>query len=165
VITHPLDAWSATIYRNCWKKVNLSTAPVIERWRTLSRFARRLFIHHLTRQLPFYENGYRYRSVLGSRKACESDPALLVKNPSHQAWCRQSNCSLSFPPVELELIKNRTIPGFICGHRLSAALASAASIGSRNESGRPDSEASRSRPVAALSNRMFAQSERSGCLR
>jgi hypothetical protein len=28
-------------------------------------------------QLPFYENEYRYRSVLARREACGADPALL----------------------------------------------------------------------------------------
>ena len=28
-------------------------------------------------QLPFYENEYRYRSILVRREACEDDPALL----------------------------------------------------------------------------------------
>jgi hypothetical protein len=26
---------------------------------------------------PFYENDYRYRSVLARREACDADPALL----------------------------------------------------------------------------------------
>jgi hypothetical protein len=35
------------------------------------------FIQNLMPQLPFYENDYRYRSVLGRRAACGADPALL----------------------------------------------------------------------------------------
>lgn len=50
-----------------------------------------------------------------------------------------------------------TSPGVICGHRLSAALESAAPVGSRIESGHPGSESSRSRPVDAQSNRRFAR--------